>query len=163
MFKPSTDHAHVRTIVNMMAELPTGGAITFDEMTSAIGVNVLTKRYIMLAAIREFNKEAGAVMASVRGVGYVRLTAEQYAAAIAARRGRVGRLARRTHKTFSRALERANDMAPQELIKIGRELAMIGLIGHIARDSVAAKAPVGEKPPSYAATAKAMLEAMKAA
>lgn len=161
MFKPSSDNAFiVRTIADACANLPIGGSLTFEDVQYLIGFDVRENRYLLLSALDVFHKETGGVMSSVRGVGYIRLAADQFASAVAHQRNRGRRIFRRTHKTFSRAMECVNDVAPTELAKIGRELAMIGLLSHMARDSVLKMVSDNEKPPSYADTVRATLAAI---
>lgn len=161
MFIPSSDNAtFIRVIVDMFAATPVGKGVSFDEMQLTVGFDMRERRNLLTAAIKAFHKETGGIMQSVHGVGYMRLEAEQFSSAIAQRRNRGRRMFAKAHREFSKALASANDMAPSELIKVGRELAMVGLLSHAARDSNVSKIVVTDKPPSYTDTVKKMLEAM---
>lgn len=160
MFIPSDEKAaFVRMLVDAMTEIPFGGFISHDEIEEVLGFDVRKDPTILASARTKLNRETGSVIRNVRGKGYTRLTAEQYAASIAAVRTKIRRQARRTVRTFKFAIAKTTNIPPNELANVGREMAIMGLISHISRDSVIRKV-AASGPPSPGATVRAMLAAM---
>jgi hypothetical protein len=154
--------AETRAVLDVMLECPIGETVTLDAMSAAIGRDIRKRRHIIVAARRVAEREAGAVFASVRGVGYRRLDAERTVAVVApTARKHIARTARRTSRAISTAIEKANDLSMDVRRRAVHELGILGIIEHAARERVKTlreDAPI--KPEPVALVAKRWLARM---
>ena len=152
----------VRAIADRLAAVPVGETVSYGDLSEALGADVRVRRYLVLAAIRATNVEAGAIFGSVRGVGYKRLPAEDAHMVGALTRRRIRRAARRAEKTIVRAVAVANTMPEEAKLRAYREISVLGMIGHLTADRTAATAPLESRPQPVAHTMRALLAAIGA-
>ena len=151
---PSSDNGIARKIADLFTECSVEGLVSFDQINLAAGMDTLERRYLIERARTIFHKETGGIMSSVRGEGYTRLASSQFGDAMSARRQRGRRHAQKTFREFSKAMDAANDMDQKERLRVSRELAVAGYVAYMQRDDVVKKIIPGDKPPSYADTAR---------
>lgn len=154
------DQEFVNVIAECFASCPVGETITFYELSEAIGFDVTTRRELIQAAKNKVFADTKALMESVYKVGYKRLPSDQFAPSMQKQRNRIRRASGRAFKRYSAAVAVENNIAPDQLRLISRELSVLGLVSHLTKDrSVAKIAPVN-KPPSFSDIARRTLEAL---
>ena len=148
----------IRTITDLLVATPIGMITTYEAMAQAVGFDVKSrKRYIIMAGIHHANKESGAVFASVRGVGYQRLQAEDFHTGGISARRKVRATTNRSANTIIRGVEKANDISPEAQRKAYGEVNSLAILRHLATDKTRAAVPETEKPLPVALTLAAML------
>jgi hypothetical protein len=149
-----------RALANRLLAVPLGGAISYADLSAAIGRDVRTEntRYLIYGAMRVTQREAGAIFANDRGKGYVRLSPDDAHKVGNTARSRVRRIARHATKQISAALARANAVAPESQRKANAELSALGLLEHVAKDRHVVPAETDEAPTPVAITARRFLE-----
>jgi|SRR5215471_8811667 len=155
--KPSEIHADVRTMCDLLAATPVGSIITYSTLSEAIGYPVQLKRYNLVRALRLANQENGALFAVIRSQGYQRLAAsDAYLVGHVARR-RIRNKSRTTQSVITRTVEMANEITDEGKVRAYSELAVLGLIQHIAADRVVSKVVARQQPLSVPLVMQAAL------
>jgi hypothetical protein len=131
----STDiNADTRAIADMLNAVSFGDTITLDAMTDAIGRDIRDCRYVAMSAMRVAERETGAIFASVRRVGYRRLTVDEFAEIGMTARAHIRRKAKSSARAMGAAMTRVNDMTDEQRRKVVREQSTLGLMAHLAQD-----------------------------
>ena len=87
------------------------------------------------AAMRVALRESGTVFATLRGIGYRRLTIDRLGSDVGqSARTRIRRTTRRATATIGLGLAKANDVPNEARIRALREQSALGLIEFLARD-----------------------------
>lgn len=159
---PSTAYAaDVQAIADLLAATPVGDVCAYARLSAAIGRDVTRCRYLALSAIRRLNKDTGALFASVRGVGYQRLPADDAHKVGSTARARIRRAARHASVAIGRAMDCANDMTPEARRRAVVEVGTLNLMAHLSTERSVANADTGaDKPQPVAVTMAAALKAM---
>jgi hypothetical protein len=154
--------ADARVVADLLLACPIGETVSLASMSDAIGRDIRKHRHIIVTARRVAEREAGAVFASVRSVGYKRLDAERAVAVVApAARKHIARSARRTSRAISAAVDKANDLSMDVRRRAVHELGILGIIEHAARERVRTLREDGPiKPEPVALVAKRWLARM---
>jgi len=149
----------VRALIAHLAAVPVGGIVTLDDMAAVIGRDMADHRHLYYSAARILMRETGAVFASIRKVGYERLSAARAAEIIGpASRSRIRGTAMRGKRGLVATLASANDLAPDLVMKASNEIATLGLIAHLSSTAVAKAAPPPPTAPEpVAMTARRLL------
>lgn len=134
-------NADTRAIADILNAAPFGGTVTLDTMTDAIGRDIRDCRYVALSAMRVAERETGAVFASVRRIGYRRLTVDEFAEIGMTARARIRRTARSSARAMGAAMTRVNDMTDEQRRNVIREQSALGLLAHLAQDRSMPKIP----------------------
>lgn len=126
-------------MVEALVNTPYGGQITYTELQQASGVDQLTNLY---SARRIAARDHGAVFTSIRGVGLLRLKAEDAALVGQNSRHKIRRAATKSVKEMTSMIRGNNDLNDDARRKIGAEIAHNGLLAHLsthtAHDKIAA-------------------------
>jgi NADH dehydrogenase/NADH:ubiquinone oxidoreductase subunit G len=129
--------ADARAVADLLIACPIDGTVTLADMSAAIGRDITRRRHIIATACRVAEREAGAVFASVRKVGYKRLDAERAVAVVGpSARKHIARSARRASRSISAAMDKANDLPMDVRRRAVHELGVLGIIEHAARERV---------------------------
>lgn len=148
----------IRLMTDLFIAAPIGATVTYAAMARTVGFDVRsTKRYIVIRGMDLANRESGAVFASVRGVGYQRLTSEDFHTVGVHARRKVRATTSRSVKTIARGVEKTNDISPIAQRKAYGEINNLAILKHLATDSTRASVPETEKPLPVALTLAAML------
>jgi len=131
----------VAALVTVLRSVSPGASITYSVLSAALGRDVTQCRYLLVSAQRIAAREYGAVFASERRVGYVRLTTDQLPGVGSTARTRVRRTARKAAKLIRFGADRANVIEPEAQRKMNAELSSLALIEHIATDKAATPVP----------------------
>jgi hypothetical protein len=127
--------ADTRAIADLLLACPIGDTVSLDAMSAAIGRDIRKHRHIIATARRFVEREAGAVFANVRGIGYQRLDAERTVAVVApAARKHIARSARRASRSIDAAIRRVNYLPEEVQRRAVHELGVLGIIEHAARE-----------------------------
>jgi predicted transcriptional regulator len=127
--------ADTRAIADLLLACPIGDTVSLASMSDAIGRDIRKHRHIIVTARRVVEREAGAVFASVRGIGYQRLDAERTVAVVApAARKHIARSAKRAARSINEATRRVNDLPVEVRRRAVHELGVLGIIEHAARE-----------------------------
>jgi len=159
----ATNAKHIRAIADMLNACSIAKTVTYQQMTRAIGKDVRTVPYILGRARRLSNEETGAVFKTVRGTGCERMPANQAPSIDNTFRAHVRKGARGVVRMLSNAMEKANDLTPDEVRRGWQAITHQGMIGQLAQDRSAPKMPDSILPPDPAKTARDTLEAMRGA
>ena len=164
MLKTTSENtADVARLVERLTAASIGEVLTFGELDAVIGRSVQNRRYLLVRAMDRVNVETGAVFESVFGVGYRRMEIDRVPNVGVHARKRMRGIARRGSRRLTNAAQRANDLPSPVALQINRELAVLGLLQSLARDSTAAKASVdasSTSPAPQAVVARKLLEAL---
>lgn len=154
----------VRAVAELFMRCQPGEIVTFPEMSAAIGSSIFVRRHIITSARKMALKEAGAVFASERSIGYKRLEVSTIAHVVgSSARSHIRKSARRGVKAILEGTRRVNDLTPEIQRKVSAEMSALGLIEHIARDNNVKPGPEAPtKPQPVAITARALLAALDA-
>jgi prophage DNA circulation protein len=129
--------ADARAVADLLLACPIGETVSLASMSDAIGRDIRKHRHIIVTARRVAEREAGAVFASVRGVGYQRLDAERTVAVVApAARKHIARSAKRAARSLNASMSKANDLPMDVRRRAVHELGVLGIIEHAARERV---------------------------
>ena len=159
-FTPATaNETDVMTLQAILAETKIGEVCAYSKMSEAIGRNIANCRYLVLKAIRRLNKDEGAIFAAVHRVGYKRLAADEAHQIGSATRARIRHAAHRASTTISRAVERANDMAPDARRRANAEIGTMSMLAHLATEKVTVL-QANDKPQPVAVTMREVLRRM---
>jgi len=157
----TTISADTRAIADLLNAASYGEEVTIDAMSNAIGRDIRPVRYIALAALRVAERETGAVFATIRCVGYRRLTSDEFYQIGSTARARIRKVSKRSNRAMSAAMEGTNDMDPAARMAVLREQSMLGLLAHLSQDRHAPKlAPDADRPQPLAITMRGALAAM---
>jgi len=159
-FTPATaNETDVLTLQAALSATKIGEVCSYAAMSDAIGRNVAGCRYLVLKAIRRLNKDEGAIFAAVHRVGYKRLAAEDAHQIGSATRARIRHAANRASTTISRAVERANDMAPEARRRANAEIGAMAMLAHLATERVTVL-QANDRPQPVAVTMREVLRRM---
>lgn len=151
--------ADTRAVADVLVACSVGGVTTFATMSAAIGRDITLRRYILTAARRVAQREAGAVFVSERAIGLRRISAERATETVGSTaRRHIRRTARRAKSALLAATNGVNDLPPVAQRRLAAEVSALGLIEHLSRD--AASKPSDDaptKPQPVAVTARDML------
>jgi hypothetical protein len=146
--------AELSALTDLFAAAPIGATITYEQMKRAVGFDVRdSKRYLILSAIRR----ARIVTAPVRGVGYQRLTSEEYHTVGGHARRRMRATGQRAQDTIIMGVETTNDISPAARRKAFGEVNNLAIARHILTDKAHATVPESDRPLPVALTLAAML------
>lgn len=138
-FPPSEMHSHVRTIAELLKGCPIGGEVTFSAMSGAVGFDIKDRPWLYRRALQLAQKEAGCLLANIRGVGYKRCHGSESHLLGHMGRRRIHRISRRTADGIERVLEVTNDISPEDERRARAEVNALSLIGHLSLDRTVAK------------------------
>lgn len=149
----------IKAIQAILAEAPIGGIITYETLSREVGFDVKEKRYVLMRAIENLNRESGAIFASIWKVGQMRLPPQDTHLVGANARARIKRKAAKAGRFMMRAVCAANDMPREAALAANREIAMCALIEFAASEK-AQKAAATEdtKPKPTAEVLRDMLK-----
>lgn len=134
--------------------------VTYDDLSMAIGQDVLAVRHYIYAAMELANREVGATFKTVHKQGYQRLRTDELTAIGQSIRKKVRRQTRRGNKQINAALRHANDVTPEQHRAILREQSVLGLLEDVARDKSLPQMENEVQPLTPAQTARQFLERM---
>jgi hypothetical protein len=156
--------ADARRLAEALAGFPIGYLVSHAQLTRLLGRDVATCRHVLYRAMRVVQREHGAIFASVHGKGYRRLSTEGLVETVGSHaRSRIRGTARRAALTLRDGVRAANDVTPAAQRKASAELAVLGMIQHMARDRTVERLEASARPPeSVASTARAMLRKLTA-
>ena len=157
LLRPSYLSPDRRLLADAFKAVPVGETLSFDAMSETLGAPILTRRYLIPGAIKLAAQETGAIFASVRGVGYMRLPPADAHLIGASSRRRIRRGARRAATLIEAAIQKANDVDDGARRRAFTEVSHLGLIQHIARDASAPVLSRPDAPEPVAATARQFL------
>lgn len=147
-----------RVLADLFAAAPIGGTVTWEEMSRAIGRNIMDRRYLALRAMAVANSECGAIFGNVLRVGYQRLPPQDAHILGSHMRGRIRRGAKRTSDTIIAAVQSSNDMPDEAKRKAYAEVNALGLLRMIATDRHVAAATPEPKPEPVAITMRRLAQ-----
>lgn len=124
----STNSGYISALAQLLLAAPIDGVVTHDQCSDAIGFDIKSRRYLIIAAIKVANEEAGAIFKSIRAIGYQRLKADETHTLYIEFRGRTRRMASRTRHFATNAINKANDMSDAARVKAYREDTLCGVI-----------------------------------
>lgn len=150
--------AEVRALADRLLATPVGETVGYDALSAAIGEDVRERRYLLLAAIRAAGREAGALFASIKSVGYQRLSIDEVFAVGTRARQRVRRATKRTADQMTHALSFANDVSDEVRRKTNGEVNSLRLLHHLSTDRAQSHAPKSDKPEPVGKVLRAMME-----
>lgn len=128
-----TVHPDTLTIARVFASCSIGELVTFDQISDAVGWNILKRRYMIYAAKELAAKEHGASFETVRGSGFRRVPGrEGIVGEFTTRMAQTRRGQRKTSRHIGYVVERTNDLDPETLRLAARYRSVLGLIEHIA-------------------------------
>jgi hypothetical protein len=159
----SENTADVERLVERLRAASIGETIPFADLDSVIGRSVQKRRYLLVRAMDRLNAETGAVFESVFGEGYRRVEIEKVPNVGLYARKRIRRIARRGVKRMSNAMAKANDLPSPVALSINREIAVLGVIQSLSRDSMAGKVrsdASATSPTPQAIVARRLMEAL---
>jgi hypothetical protein len=134
----------VERLIEVLAQAPVGGTVTFEALDRAIGSKIRDRRYLLARACEMMNKANGSLFVNVHDIGMRRLPIEEAPAKVGAHgRRKIKRAARRIVRRLTNAIAAVNDADPVTFRAIGQEVAIAGMVA-----SVAAIRPPGQKKPS---------------
>lgn len=126
-------------MVETLVKTPYGGQITYAQLQDAAGVDHMTN---LASARRIAARDHGAVFTSIRGVGLMRLKAEDAALVGQNSRHKIRRAATKSVKEMTSMIRGNNDLTDENRRKISAEIAHNGLLAHLsthsAHDKIAA-------------------------
>ena len=129
-------HQDTRDLADRLIAVTHGDIISWSDLSAAIDVaDVRRVRWRVAAAMRVALREAGAVFATLRGIGYRRVTIDRLGSDVGqSARARIKRTARRANATIGLGLAKANDVPNEARIRALREQSALGLIEFLARE-----------------------------
>lgn len=142
-----------RRLADLFIATSPGATVTFAQLTAALGRDVKKARHLIASAQRTAQREAGASFVNVITVGYKRLAPGEVASRIGpAARKRIRGEARRASGAIVAAVSVGNDLTPEEGRRANAEMAVLGMIEHIAGDRHVAQmqrtaSPLASRPP----------------
>ena len=155
---PATAHAtEVQAICEALGSTPIGEICVFETIDAALGAPVRLRRYLLMDALLQLNKEAGAIFGSVRGVGYKRLPAEDAHTLGGTLRASVRRRSRRTSDAIANAVNANNDISPVGMRRAAGEIGTLNMLRHIATNRIAKATQRDDKPPTLAESLSGVL------
>jgi hypothetical protein len=148
-----------RALADRLATVAYDAMITHDDLSRVIGRKISTCRHLLYAAMRLVRKEQGAIFASVRGVGYKRLTVAEAPSIGHTARKRIRAQSRRATRNISVMLSKPNDVPNGVLLKANRELSVLGLLEIAAQDrNLPAGDQMKDRPLPVAMATRALLD-----
>lgn len=161
MPQTTTISADTRAIADLLNAASYGQEVTIEQMSDAIGRDIRPVRYIAVSALRVAERETGAVFATVRRVGYRRLTSDEFHQIGSTARARIRKVSNRSNRSMTAAMERTNDMDPADRLAVLREQSTLGLVAHLSQDKQAPALVHGTtRPQPLAVTMRGALEAL---
>lgn len=144
MFVPAAKiAAQIDAIAAVLCALSPGQTATYARLSKAAGVAVSGGSHIVHRAIKQAERESGAVFDNVRGVGYQRLEANETPIVGQKANGRLRRTARRARQRLEGV--RANDVTPATIAKLAAYRSHFGMVESMAREAnIKAAAKVAE-------------------
>ena len=152
----------VRTLTDILLACSVGEIVQYPTLSKAIGADIKSRFWLVRAAIKSANKEAGAVFTTVRQVGFMRMAASQAGSVGSTARGQIRRIAARSSTTMANAMQFANDLSEQNRVKIVAELSSMALLSHITKDAQHKAIPPSQAPQPVALTLSALMNHIKA-
>jgi len=150
----------VAALVEVLTACLPGGKVTYDQLDAAIGRSVRQHYWLVVRARDVAARDYGAVFGSERGVGLVRLTADEAHTVGSTARARIKRGARKAGKVIRYALSRQNNVSPEATRKANAELSVLSLLEHLARDKSAKPTEAHDtRPEPVAIVGRRLLEA----
>ena len=128
--------ADTLAIMQRLKEASVGETVTLDDLSGVIGRDIRRHRHLVYSALRVLLREDGMIFATVRGIGYQRVPADQAHEVGVETRRAIRRKARRSSRKIAHGISRANDLSDEALRKAHSEMATLGLMEHLARDKV---------------------------
>ena len=161
---PSTaNEADIVALVAALSETAVGSVIEYSGLSGALGSDVRLRRYLLLAALRRLNADAGAIFANIRGVGYKRLAAAETGIVGSNARRKMRHTARNASKSMANSLDRANDLPPDVQRRVVAEIATMSMIAHLTRENVVKSQIGNDKPPTLAESLRGVMKHIGAA
>lgn len=121
-------------LIELLKALPVGGIIELGTMSAAISRDITTCRYLFYAAAKYMEREQNAVFGSVRRVGYKRLQSNEISGLGRTARSRIRGTARRGVRAMAAGVAGANDIEPEEKLRVLAEQSSLAMIEHLARE-----------------------------
>lgn len=131
--------ADVIALEKALFETVVGDICTYKALSDAIGRDVKDARYLVLKAIKRLNSEHGCLFSVVFRVGYKRLESNEFHAVGKLTRAKIRRVANRKSAEIAHAVERANDLSPEDMRKAIAEVSTLNLIAHLSTEKAVAK------------------------
>ena len=157
MHKTTDTAPEIAVIVALLGDCPIGGTVTKKQLSDAIGFDIERARYLVYAALRIINADAGALFGTVRGVGYQRLRTDEIKDVGATARRVIRRKTRLAQKQMTAAAGQSNSVTPDERREIMREISVLGMIEHMSQDKNRDAIMVdGQNPVPYAIASQQM-------
>ena len=155
--------ADARTLADLLIACPVEGSVTLALASQAIGRDITKCRHVLASARRVALREEGVVFTTERSAGLRRISAERATEVIGpVARKHIRKTAGRAKKALIAATEGSNDLSPDAQRRRAAEISALGLMEHIARDTInrpANDAPT--KPTPVGITAQALLQRIK--
>lgn len=154
----TTDTANkVRRIADVLNETAMGDVVTFNDLTLAIGEDIMNQRFLIYRAQNVAATETGAQFKTIHKTGYQRLHSNELVKIGQSARHRIKNTAKRANSGISAGLRVANDLSPSEMNAILREQTVLGLHEHLAMDKNMPEVPEEEKRPLTPGQAAAIM------
>jgi len=140
----ATEREIVLAVADFLATASTDVDVLHADVAAVVGFGPPSRSYydIVGAARTVLNERSGAVVATIKGVGYRRLASEPGVGHVGRLGlGRVRKTARRFSRLTSNALRHANDITPEARREASQRLASLGLIEELTRPAVVRSLP----------------------
>lgn len=161
---PKIHDTEISAVTDCLMSVPTGGLVTFEAMSAAIGRDILQHRYLFNQARKKALDEHGAVFESARGQGYQRLAPADALRVGPTSRRRIRRIAARGSNALAAVQRTTNDMSDDIRRKFIAEQTSLNLVRHLSRDkSLPVIQEKVKRPLPYAVAAKEFLRTIGAA
>jgi hypothetical protein len=149
-----TNAERIQRLTDALLACPVGEVITYDSLSRALGSPVLERRYLIMAAMKQANREHGAHFVNVFKVGYKRQPGAMAHVIGETARTKGRRLFKRASTAITHTLAKSNDITNADRLKAYREQVALGLLQHMARNRSLPPAPSSTPPPSLDATVR---------
>lgn len=142
-FEPQSENvAVIRVIADRLKEVPQGESVTLVALSQIAGRDLKKERQLIYAAIEIAMGEIGAVFGRCRNGAYTRLRSKELASVSKRARKAIRSTARKANNTIDSGVAVANDLSMEESHELYREQSALGMLEHLARDSVVKKLDV---------------------
>lgn len=128
-FEPASD---TRLLYALLSKAQIGEVVTYEQMSKQLDRRVTGSESYLQSALRMIERDDDKVFASVRGVGYKRLSDSDIATTIGvAATRKMRRAARRTMRTL--AIARDEHLNNNEIISRNTALSFMGALHHMTK------------------------------
>ena len=154
------NEADIAALVEELAAAAVGETATYERLSAAVGRDIQSSRWLLIAAMKRMQNDCGAVFGCVRKVGYKRLSVADIPGMGEAARSSLRGKARRARKQIKASLDGANDTTSEQRRRAFAEMSALGLMEHIARSGTdeGMKAETEQRPLPVAIAGRAFMK-----